>query len=196
MKIYYDIETSVDQLKRSRGGLNKANYDFLKSLEEMPVENSVLYPAKLYVFNYNSNSNDLYDTKPFIMSLGMSKKHKGKFFGIDMHWIPFPIRLQIFRYIYDIFAAKIQDGIANFPNDEDTPQQPFIIELGTEFVKKSPFNINIKSCMHSYSLEFISDCRCVNWNKIHYMLISDDDWFKNGTIKDAQEKFIEEMKRK
>ena len=50
--------------------------------------------------------------------------------------------------------------------------------------------------MHTYSLQYISDCRCVNWNKIHYMLISEDDWFTNGTIKEAQAKFIEDMKKK
>jgi len=196
MKLFYDIDTSVEQLQRGRGGVKRANYDFLENLKTMPVEKSILYPAKLYVFDYNSDSEKMYDTKPFIMSLGQSKKQKDKFFGIDMHWIPFPIRLQIFRYIYDIFADTIQGGIGKFPNDEDSLEQPFIIELGTEFIKKSPFNMNITSCMHAYSLQYISDCRCVNWNKIHYMLISEDDWFTNGTIKDAQAKFIEDMKKK
>lgn len=196
MKIYYDIDASLEQLQRGRGGVKRANLDFLESVETMPVEKSILYPAKLYVFDYHSDSNAMYDTKPFIMSLGQSKKQKDKFFGIDMHWIPFSIRLQIFRYIYDIFASKIQDGIGKFPNDDDSLEQPFIIELGTEFIKKSPFNMNITSCMHTYSLQYISECRCVNWNKIHYMLISEDDWFTNGTIKEAQAKFIEDMKKK
>ena len=78
----------------------------------------------------------------------------------------------------------------------DSIKQPFLIEITTDLVKKSPFNVNISSCMHAYYIDKIADCRCVNWNMIHYMLLSDEDMFSNGTIKDAQEMFIEEMIKK
>ena len=196
MKIVYDINTSVDNLIKSKRGINGVNVEFARKIKTLPVENRMLYPGKLYVMDYITDSKALYDTKPYIMSLGQAKEDKKKFYGIDMHWIPFKIRLQIFGYIYDISKNKIQKGIAEFPNEMDTPKQPFLIEITTDLIDKSPFNVNLSACMHAYYLDKIADCRCVNWNLIHYMLMSDDDTFANGTIKDAQEMFIKEMTKK
>ncbi len=196
MKIVYDIKKAIDDSIKENKGINGVNAEFAEKLETLPIENRMLYPGKLYVMDYFTESKKLYDTKPYIMSLGPAKDVKGKFYGIDMHWIPYKIRLQIFGYIYDISKAQIQKAIAEFPDEMDSIKQPFLIEITTDLVKKSPFNVNISSCMHAYYIDKIADCRCVNWNMIHYMLLSDEDTFSNGTIKDAQEMFIEEMTKK
>lgn len=174
------------------GAKNASNYFFTDIIQRCPVETRDILPGKLYIFKYfPKGGKKIYDAYPFIMALGPDKIRRNMFYGIDAHHIPYKIRIQIFGYIRGIFADEIEKNITEFPEPEDAPKQKGIKEINTDLITKSPFDIDISPSIHKYDMKYVSDCRCVNYKLLPYILLSDDDYFMNGSIRQAQEEFME-----
>lgn len=161
---------------------------FNELLIQCPVERRFLLPGKLYVFKYKTDKKKIYDGKPYIMSLGQDKEKPYLFYGIDMHHMPYQIRLQFFIYIYDIFYDIIYKESNNFPLVEDAVKQASLPQMTGDNVSHMRFNL--KPSIHRYSIEHMSDCKLINYNLIHYMLQDETDYFKNGSIVQAQNEFL------
>lgn len=167
-------------------------------LKDCPNELHALYPGKLYVFRYHpkykdKNAKPLYDSKPYIMSLGPKKDDPYRFFGINMHIIPYNIRVQILESIYNNFGNVIDKEIEKFPSPSEATKQAYINQISTDTIKNASFDADISQCIHAYSIKYIQDCKLVNYNLIHFMLLSETNYFVNGSIFDAQEKFLTHM---
>lgn len=189
----YDIH---EKIKETLLGTKKPNIVFdTEILKNCPDETKFLYPGKLYVFDYIrlEPPKKLYDQRPFVMSLGPKKDNNKFFYAINMHHIPYKIRLQIFEFLYDKFYNIIEKEILNNPNPKDAEKQKYIEYINTDLISNSPFNVNIKPCIKKYDIKLIRKCKLVNYNLIHYMLQSDDNYFENGSIQDAQKEFTENM---
>ena len=187
------LKDKIDELAKKHDTIKKASlYFFTDIMQKCPAERQNIKPGKLYVFKYfPEKSKNMYDSYPFIMALGPDKVRKNMFYGIDMHHIPYKIRLQIFEYIYDIFSYEIEKNIEKYNNLEDSDKQDSIKEINTTLITKSPFNIDISPSIHRYDMKYVSDCRLVNYKLLPYMLLSEDDYFVNGSIRQAQEEFME-----
>lgn len=188
MSNIYDIQEKIkESLNITR---NPALYFENNILKECPDETVCLFPGKLYVFDYHmKDTKKLYDTHPYVMSLGPDKEIRTTFYAINMHHMPYSIRLQFFTYVYKQMSSMIDKEIENNVGIEDAKNQNFILAINSENMLKIPFVL--KPAINKYKIENISDCKLVNYNLIHYMLQSDENFFKNGTIQDAQAKYME-----
>lgn len=83
----------------------------------------------------------------------------------------------------------IDKEIENCAGTGDAKNQNFILAINSENMLKIPFVL--KPAINKYKIGNISGCKLVNYNLIHYMLQSDENFFKNGTIQDAQAKYME-----
>jgi len=192
MAALYSIGDKIKEVLYQCTTAAKVSLAFSDILKECPLVMQDIRPGKLYVFNYfpPSAKKKMIDTRPYIMSLGPDKEKSNLFYGIDMHHIPYKMRAQIFEFIYKMFSFDIEKEITDWPAVADSTKQKPLFKMNTDIITKSPFNVNISPCIKRYNLEFVTQCCCVNYNLIHYMLLSDDNYFMNGTIKNAQEEFI------
>jgi len=195
MAVLYSIDDKIKETLQQYSTMSKASVAFYEILKNCPIITQDIKPGKLYVFNYflPPTSKKLVDTRPYIMSLGQDKEKPHLFYGIDMHHIPYKMRIQIFKFIYDMFAFDIEQEIADWPEVGDSVKQKSLSKMNTDIITKSPFNVNISPCIKRYNLKFVTQCYCVNYNLIHYMLLSDDNYFANGDIKKAQETFLKHV---
>lgn len=190
----YDFDFETKNALKEYGGEQAIQTAFADKLQYMAEGRGWLMPGKLYAFRYKTDRNTLYDTFPYIMSMGQSKKKPTIFYGIDMRYIPLPIRLQVFGYIYALFSRRIMSEIADFPDMGDGDKQNFIQEVTTDTAAAISKKINITEAVKKYDISKIMDCRCVNYNLIHEMVYCDEDYFENGSIADAQKKFTESLR--
>lgn len=188
MSKIYDIQEKIkESLNMVR---NPAAYFENTILKKCPDEMACLFPGKLYVFDYHmKDTKKLYDTHAYVMSLGPDKEIRTTFYAINMHYMPYAIRLQFFTYVYKQMSGIIDKEIENHVGIEDAKNQNFILAINSENMLKIPFVL--KPAINKYKIENISNCKLVNYNLIHYMLQSDENFFKNGTIHDAQAKYME-----
>lgn len=192
----YDFRFETQNALKEYGSEKLIQSEFFNKLQYMPQNTKWLLPGKLYAFRYKTERNALYDSFPYIMSMGQSKKNPMIFYGIDMRVIPLQIRLQVFGYIYDIFSRRIMVEIGNFPDIGDADKQNFIKEITTDTAEAISKKINIMEAVKKYDISKVSDCRIVNYNLIHEMVYCDEDYFENGSIADAQKKFTENINKK
>lgn len=192
MAAIYSIQDKIKETLYKNSTAAKASLVFLDLLKQCPLVTRDIRPGKLYVFNYfpKTAKKRLIDTRPYLMSLGPDREKPNLFYGIDMHHIPYKMRVQIFEFIYKMFSFDIEKEITEWPEVADSAKQKPLSRMNTDMITKSPFNVNISPCIKRYNLEFVTQCCCVNYNLIHYMLLSDDNYFMNGTIKTAQEEFV------
>ena len=105
------------------------------------------------------------------------------------------MRLQIFEYIYDVFSYEIDKNIEKYNELKDSDKQDAIKEINTDLISKSPFNVDISPSIHRYDMKYVADCRLLNYSLLPYMLLSEDDYFVNGSIRQAQEEFIKKCNK-
>lgn len=195
MSAIYSIENKIKETLHQHATAAKASLVFADILKDCPFVRQDIKAGKLYVFDYfpPSIKKKMIDTKPYLMSLGPDKEKPNLFYGIDMHHIPYKMRVQIFKFIYDMFMLDIEDETKKWPDAKDSLKQKSLSKLNTDIITKSPFNVNISPCIKRYNIEFVSNCYCVNYNLVHYMLLSEENYFVNGSIKEAQEEFLEHI---
>lgn len=187
------LDEKIKEIVSEYGTAEKASIHFLtETLRKCPFERMYILPGKLYAFRYfQQTKKKAYDTFPFIMALGPDKTNAKMFYGIDMHHIPYDMRLQIFGFIYEKFEREIRKNIEKYTELKDSPKQDCIKEISTQLISESPFNIDISPSIHRYNMKYVSDCRVINYKMLPFMLLSDDDYFANGSIRQAQEEFME-----
>lgn len=191
------LKDKIDELVDKYDTIKKASFHFFtKIIPDCPFERKDIKPGKLYVFKYfPEKKKNIYDSYPFIMALGPDKTKRNLFYGIDMHHMPYEMRLQIFEYIYDVFSYEIDKNIEKYNELKDSGKQDAIKEINTDLISKSPFNVDISPSIHRYDMKYVADCRLLNYSLLPYMLLSEDDYFVNGSIRQAQEEFIKKCNK-
>lgn len=190
----YDFYGEVEAAEKLCGGRRNAENFFEKELKNYPDENRILYNGKLYVFEYRENTGKLYDTNPYVISLGPAKADPSVFYCLDLHFIPYKIRLQVVSLIYNAYSTTIDTEIEKHPSVEEGRLQNYLPSLTQGSIKNLARKTNIMGAVHKYVIENIKNCKCVNYNKVHYMVCSEKNRFENGTIADAQEFFMKHLR--
>lgn len=189
----------IDKIEYSKKEMRDPSLFFESDiLKSCPIEQKFLFPGKLYVFNYfpkfkNKETKPVFDAKPYIMSLGPNKDDNTHFYGINMHIIPYNIRLQIFEFIYKTFSFDIDKEIKKYPNVSDSVKQNYLKQMNTDLISEPVFNVDLRPCIHRYNLKYIKNCKIINYNLLHYMLQSESNYFQNGSIADVQKLFMKRM---
>lgn len=192
MAVLYSIEDKIKEVLYQYTTTAKTSLAFSDILKDCPFVRQDIRPGKLYVFDYfpPSVKKKMIDTRPYVMSLGPDREKPNLFYGIDMHHIPYKMRVQIFEFIYNMFRFDIEKEIENWPGVKDSLKQKPLSKMNTDIITKSPFNVNISPCIKRYDIDYVSNCYAVNYNLIHYMLLSEENYFLTGSIKEAQAEFL------
>lgn len=160
-------------------------------LSEHPYEDRYLYRGKPYVFSNIEKSKELYDANPYVISLGPTKNNEHLYYCLNLHYIPYKIRVSVVNYIYNSFSNTIDAEIGKYPYVEDSKKQASVSECTISGVKNLARQFSLMQAIHKYDIKNIQNCKCINYNKIHWMVCSDANTFANGTINDAQRLFFD-----
>lgn len=188
------------------------NYDilqlyshFVKSADKFDIKNDakkgssvVLLPGRFYILNYKTDSKKLYNSRPVIISLGLSEKDPKSYLCIDLCVMPFKVRLQFIETYFKWYRDQIWDNINRFPGVEQSDKQTAIKNFNYNIICKAAESFYIKNAIKQYKIENVTAIYSLPFSKVYRVLdkFCDENFFLNGTIMDAQAIFLKKSLKK
>ena len=186
----YNILEWVDYFEKNGGEVNPKT-DFLES------NNIVLYPGRFYVLEYSAKTKDVYNSRPVIISMGISKKDPDSFLCVDLCVIPVKIRKRFIEMYFNIFRREILDNINKYPYVSDADKQSWMRSFNYENLCKSMTMIPIKNAIKRYKIENTRRIYSLPFSGVYKVIgkYCDEDYYVNGHIRDVQNEFISKMRK-
>lgn len=189
-----NIELWVNEFEKER------NY-FDYKIDSFESNNRVLLPGRFYILQYKpktKNKDIILNTRPIILSLGLSKKDPESFLCIDLCIIPRVIRIKFIQMFYDMFKTDIEQNIKDFPYTEMADMQKMIKDFNYKNLSKIDAFYPIMNAVKRYKIEYTNKIYSLSYLDIYKVIgnFADENWFINGKITDAQKEFIEKSKKK
>lgn len=177
-------EDLTSYIKENRGRLRASNKSVADLTDVGQVSNGMLSTGKMYSFRYFTDDETFYDTSPIVIGLGMSESSNQ--LGINLHYIPYNIRLSFIRDILRSFNGLIKREI-NGPNLGYPNRQRRIPYFVYEAVKHSlGLKYNLTHAVRQYKLSRIRSIRTIGYENWYIAACNDEDNFVGGTISRAQ----------
>lgn len=188
-----NIEAWVNEFERE-----KNSFDF--SVDALETNNRVLMPGRFYILRYMPKSKDdknkILNTRPIILSLGLSKKDPESFLCIDLCVMPRKIRIKFLQMFYDMFDRDISQNIKEFPFTDMADKQKMIKEFNYQNLEKIDKFYPVMNAIKRYKIECTRKIYALSYLDIYKVCgeFADENWFINGNIRNVQKEFIEKSK--
>lgn len=168
------------------GGKFDINTDAKKS------SSAILYPGRFYILNYNSNTDKLYNRRPVIISMGISEKNPNYYLCIDLCVIPLKVRLKFIETYFKWYEHQIWDNINRFPDVVSADKQTAIKNFNYDIICNVAESFYIKHAIKRYNIENVRAIYSLPFSKVYSVIgnFCDENCFANGTIMDAQTRFL------
>lgn len=189
MEKYNIIEWS-DYFEKTGGEVDPKT-DFLES------NSIVLYPGRFYVLEYSAKTRDRYNSRPVIISMGISKKDPDSFLCVDLCVMPVQVRKRFVEMFFNIYKREILENIDKHTFVEDADKQTWMRSFNYENLCKSMTMLPIKNAIKRYKIENTYRIYSLPFSGVYKILgkYCDEDHYVNGTIREVQREFIEKMKK-
>ena len=174
---------------------------FLKSKDKFDIktdskkgESVVLYPGRFYILNYKSKTDKRYNCRPVIISLGISEKDPNSYLCVDLCVMPLKIRLKFIETYFKWYMDQIYDNINRYPDVKMADKQTPIKNFNYRIICKAAESFYIKNAIKRYKIENVTAIYSLPFSKVYRVIgeYCDDNYFLNGSIKDAQEYFVKQ----
>lgn len=165
--------------------------------DALETNNIVLFPGRFYILKYMSESKDVTNTRPVILSLGISQKDPDSFLCIDLCVIPKPIRIKFIEMYFNMFKQEIEPNIKKYWEVKDADKQEQIKQVTYQnLMKVKDFQI-LKLALKRYKIKNTKKIYSLLFNDVYKVIgnFSDENMFINGTIVDVQKEFIDKAKK-
>lgn len=187
-----NIESWVDEFERER------NYFDIKT-DALESNSVVLMPGRFYVLIYKPNETEkIVNTRPVIISLGLSKKDPESFLCIDLCMIPRRARIRFTQMFFDMFDREISDNIKKFPFADTADKQKEIIEFNYKNLKNIDKLFPVMNAIKRYKIRNTKKIYSIPYSYVYKIIgkFSDENWFINGTVSDVQNEFMKKSRMK
>lgn len=163
--------------------------DFLDS------RSRVLYPGRFYVLNYMAKTKDRFNTRPVIISMGISKKEPDSFLCIDLSILPKKVRLKFIEMYFDLYKQQILKNIEDYPSVEDADKQSWMKDFSYEGICRSVNMMPLKNAVKRYKIENTLKIYSVPFSGVYKIVgdYCDENYYMNGTVREVQNEFIKKM---
>lgn len=165
--------------------------------DALETNSIVLFPGRFYILNYMTKTKDVTNTRPVILSLGISQKDPDSFLCIDLCVIPKPIRIKFIEIYFDMFKQEIEPNIKKYWEIKDADKQEQIKQVTYQnLMKVKDFQI-LKLALKRYKIKNTKKIYSLLFNDVYKVIgnFSDENMFINGTIVDVQKEFIDKAKK-
>lgn len=186
----YDILEWVDFFEKGKNVVDPKT-DFLES------NSKILYPGRFYVLNYMAKTKERFNTRPVIISMGISKKDPDSFLCVDLSVIPKSARLKFIDMFFRIYEKEIEKNMNDYMYVDDADKQMWMKSFNYENLCKSMPMLPIKNAIKRYKIENTLKIYSLPFNKVYKVVgdYCDENYYVNGTIRDVQREFLMKMKR-
>ena len=178
---------------------------FLKSKDEFDIKNDVkksdsaiLFPGRFYILKYKSKTDKRYNSRPVVISLGLSEKDPKSYLCIDLCVMPLKIRLKFIETYFKWYMDQIWDNINRYPGVEQADKQMPIKNFNYGIICKAAEAFYIKNAIKRYKVENVTVIYSIPFSKVYRVIgeYCDENNFINGNIGEAQEYFLKKSLKK
>lgn len=165
--------------------------------DALETNSIVLFPGRFYILKYMSETKDVTNTRPVILSLGISQKDPDSFLCIDLCVIPKSIRIKFIEMYFNMFKQEIEPNINKYWEIKDADKQSQIKQVTYQnLMKVKDFQI-LKLALKRYKIKNTKKIYSLLFNDVYKVIgnFSDENMFINGTIVDVQKEFIDKAKK-
>ena len=178
---------------------------FLKSGDEFDIKQDakksdsvVLYPGRFYILKYKSKTNKRYNTRPVIISLGLSNKEPNSYLCIDLCVMPLKVRIKFVATYFKWYMNQIWDNINRFPDVSQADKQTVIKNFNYDIICRAAESFYIKNAIKRYKAENVVAIYSLPFSKVYKVIgkYCDENNFVNGNIMEAQSQFLKKSLKK
>lgn len=157
-----------------------------------------LFPGCFYILEYNKKTDKRYNSRPVIISLGVSEKDPKAYLCIDLCVMPLNVRLKFIETYFKWYRDQIWENINKFPDVENADKQSPIKNFNYRIICKAAESFYIKNAIKKYKMENVSAIYALPFSKIYKVIgkYCDENNFVNGSIMDAQVHFLKQSLKK
>lgn len=158
----------------------------------------VLLPGRFYILNYKSKTDKRYNSRPVVISLGLSDKYPDSYLCIDLCLMPLKVRLKFIETYFKWYMNQIWDNINRYPDMESADKQSAIKNFNYDIICKAAESFYIKNAIKRYKIENVTNIYSLPFSKVYRVIgeYCDDNIFVNGNIMEAQEYFLKKSLKK
>jgi hypothetical protein len=180
-----DLSRQIDTYVKENGGRRRASQASQSQLSLIGDRYSGRFDlGKMYSFEYFGADEPWYDTSPIIVSLGTSPSGRGV--GINLHYIPYDIRVSLLDRIWKSFSSTIEGQINGSNLGKPVNQSP-LPGLNWENLNAAyGRRYNLAHCVKQYRLDRIRTMRVIGYENWYVAAANDENRFHGTTISQAQ----------
>ena len=178
---------------------------FVKSGDEFDIKtdakrssSAILYPGRFYILRYKSKTDKTYNTRPVIISLGLSDKDPKSYLCIDLCVMPLKVRLKFIETYFKWYKDQIWENINRYPDVEHADKQTSIKNFNYDVICSADEAFYIKNAIKKYKVENVIAIYSLPFTKVYKVIgkFCDETRFANGTIMDVQTQFLKKSLKK
>lgn len=176
---------------------DKTNDKVNPQTDFLETRRRILYPGRFYVLEYIAKTEERFNARPVVISLGISKKDPNSFLCVDLSVIPFNARLRFVSMYFDMYKTTIMDSINKYFFVGDADKQYWMRSFNYENLCKTMPLLPIKNAIKRYKIEYTKRIYAVPFQNV-YMIIGkycDEDYYINGSIREVQNEFIDKIRK-
>jgi hypothetical protein len=175
---------------------SKEEFDIKKDVKES--SSAILFPGRFYILEYKSELDKRYDSRPIIISLGLSEKDPNSYLCIDLCVMPLKVRLNFIVTFFKWYKDQIWDNINKYPGVEQADKQTPIKNFNYKNICKAAEAFFIKNAIKRYKIENVTAIYSVPFSKVYRIIgkFCDENYFVNGNIGEAQVDFLKKSLKK
>lgn len=154
----------------------------------------ILYPGRFYILNYKSKTDKRYNSRPVIISLGLSNKDPNSYLCIDLCVMPIKVRLKFVAIFFKWYMDQIIYNINHYPGVEQADNQTAIKNFNYNIICKAAESFFIKNAIKRYKVENVTAIYSLPFSKVYKVIgkYCDINNFVNGSILEAQTHFLKQ----
>jgi len=183
------FKKDLDSYLKENGGKSGASKKSQVDLYNVGKKSSgVLQSGKMYIFNYYTENEGEYDMNPIVIGLGKSKD--GNQLALNLHYIPYNIRVSLVQRLVNSFSGFIQQQIKGTGLGKPNLQNP-IIQLNWDNLKLA-YNdmIKLEYCTRQYKISRMYNPYVIGYENWFMGVVNDENSFFGTTISLAQAKLL------
>lgn len=155
-----------------------------------------LLPGRFYVLRYMSKIKEPFNTRPVIISLGLSKKDPESFLCIDLCVIPKDIRIKVIEKYFQIFYNDIKPSFKYIDVKDADKQKEVKMVTYQNLMKVKDFEI-LKPAIKRYKIKDMKTIYSILFCDVYKFIgkFADENMYLNGKIGDIQKDYLEKIKK-
>lgn len=165
--------------------------------DALESDSIVLYPGRFYILDYMSKTQERYNMRPVIISLGVSQKDPESFLCIDLSILPKKIRLMFVKIFFDIYEKEIEDNMDQCFLVKNADKQGWMKSFTYENICKAVPSIPVKYAVKRYKIKNTRKIYSLPFSKVYRVIgdYCDTNFYKNGNVGEVQKEFLMKMTR-